>query len=196
MHWISACLIGLMAVGAAPGRAQEAAAAGLNIVIVEGDGAINNIRQRTARAPIVQVEDENRRPVAGAAVVFMLPERGATGVFPNGSRTATVFTDNQGRAVARGMRLNNVQGSMDIRVTASHQGQTATTTITQANSLIAAGAAGAGMGLGAKLLIVAGAATAAAVTGAVIATNSGNGAPASGPPTTVTPGSGTVGAPR
>ena len=32
--------------------------------IVEGEGAINNIRLRTAREPIVQVEDENRKPVA------------------------------------------------------------------------------------------------------------------------------------
>jgi hypothetical protein len=195
MRWISVCLIGLVAAGPMPCRAQEAAGAGLNIAIVEGEGAINNIRQRTARAPIVQVEDENRRPVAGAAVVFMLPERGATGVFPNGSRTLTVTTDNQGRAVARGIRVNNVQGNMDIRVTASHQGQTATATITQVNSVLAAGAAGAGMGLGMKLLIVAGAATAAAVTGAVVATG-GNDTPATRPPTTVTPGSGNVGAPR
>ena len=45
----------------------RAAATPPRIEVVEGDGAINNIRQRTAREPIVQVEDENHKPVAGAA---------------------------------------------------------------------------------------------------------------------------------
>ena len=40
----------------------------LNIVIVEGEGTLNNVKQRVNRDPIVQVEDENHKPVAGAAV--------------------------------------------------------------------------------------------------------------------------------
>ena len=66
---------------------QAPAPAKLNIVIVEGEGAINNIRQRTAREPIVQVEDENRRPVAGAAVLFLLPEDGPGGRPSRNTRT-------------------------------------------------------------------------------------------------------------
>src|SRR5579864_3360737 len=104
--------------------AQEAGGQ-LNIVIVEGDGAINNIRQRTAREPIVQVEDENHKPIAGAAVVFLLPDQGASGVFANGARTLTVTTDAQGRAVAHGFRPNSVSGKLQMRVTASYQGKTA-----------------------------------------------------------------------
>src|SRR5579863_5849082 len=56
----------------------------LSIVILEGEGAINNIKQRTAREPIVRVEDENHKPVAGAAVVFTLPSQGAGGTFAGG----------------------------------------------------------------------------------------------------------------
>ena len=195
MRWIAALLTGVMAAGPMPCRAQQEAVTALNIVVVEGEGAINNVRQRTARAPIVQVEDQNRRPIAGAAVVFMLPERGATGAFPNGSRTLTVMTDNQGRAVARGVRVNNVQGRMEIRVNASFQGQTASATIAQTNAL--AGAAAAGMGVGLKILIIAGVAAAAAVTGAVVATGDGeSGTAAARPPTNVTPGAGSVGPPR
>lgn len=172
---------------------------GLNIVVVEGEGAINNIRQRTAREPIVQVEDRNRKPVAGAAVVFMLPDQGASGVFPNGSRTLTVMTDEKGRAVARGLRPNNVAGEMRIRVTASHQGQTAGATITQTNVLAGAAAAAAGGGLAAKwIAVIAVAAAAAAVGGAVAATRDGGttSATTTRPPTTITPGAGTVGPPR
>src|SRR5690242_14220817 len=97
----------------------------LSLVIVEGEGAINNVRQRTAREPIVQVEDENHKPISGAAVVFLLPNQGASGVFANGSRTLTVMSDAQGRATARGFRPNAVKGQLQMRVTASYQGKTA-----------------------------------------------------------------------
>src|SRR5574340_354183 len=176
----------------------------LNVVVVEGEGAINNIRHRTARETIVQVEDENRKPVAGAAVVFTLPQQGATGTFANGSRTLTMMTDQNGRAVARGIRVNNVPGKMEMRVTASEGGRTGSVTITQTNVLAAAaaGAAGAAAGLSLKTLAIIGAVAGAAVAGGVVAatrngggTNGGVG-PAARPPTTINPGTGTVGPPR
>src|SRR5581483_7102895 len=86
---------------AAPGFSQNPQAAEpapqgqrLNVVIVEGEGAINNIRQRTAREPIVEVQDENHKPVAGAVVVFALTNQGAGGSFAGGAHTLTVVTDN------------------------------------------------------------------------------------------------------
>ena len=179
-----------------PAWAQEAGGQ-LNIVIVEGDGAINNIRQRTAREPIVQVEDQNHKPIAGAAVVFLLPDQGASGVFANGSHTLTVMTDAQGRAVARGFRPNNVQGKLQMRVTASHQGQTASATISQTNAVgAAAGAVSAG--ISAKLITVLAIAGAAVAGGVVAATRGGSSSPTATitPPTTITPGTGTVGAPH
>src|SRR5580704_16363909 len=94
----------------------------LEIVIVEGEGAINNIKDRVNREPIVQVEDENHKPVAGAAVVFFLPNQGPGGTFADGSRSLTVTTDTQGRAVARGIQYNRASGQMQIRVTATSSG--------------------------------------------------------------------------
>src|SRR5580658_2820673 len=70
----------------------------LKITIIDGDEAINNIRQRTAREPIVQVEDENNRPVAGAAVVFLLPNDGAGGTFTGGAKSLSTVTDSKGQA--------------------------------------------------------------------------------------------------
>ncbi|HEX2522847.1 MAG TPA: hypothetical protein VHP35_12060, partial [Terriglobia bacterium] len=55
-------------------RAQQESGPKMRIVILEGEWAINSIRQRTAREPIVRVEDENGRPIAGAMVLFTLPE--------------------------------------------------------------------------------------------------------------------------
>ena len=180
-----------------PAVAQEGGGQ-LNIVIVEGEGAINNIRQRTAREPIVQVEDENHKPIAGAAVVFLLPDQGASGVFANGSHTLTVMTDSQGRAVARGFRPNNVQGKFQMRITASHQGKTANATISQSNAITAAGTAAAA-GVSGKLIAIL-AIAGAAVAGGVVAATRGGGSSTTTtpppPPTTVTPGTGTVGAPH
>src|SRR5271167_3255494 len=98
----------------------------LNIVIVEGEGAINNVKQRVNREPIVQVEDENHKPIAGAAVVFFLPNQGPGGTFANGARSLTVTTDAQGRASMASVNHNSLAGQMQIRVTASFAGQTAT----------------------------------------------------------------------
>jgi len=74
---------------------SQQAITGLSITIVEGEGAINNVRQRVNREPIVQVEDNNRKPVAGAVVIFLLPDSGASGTFTDGSRMLMTVTDNQ-----------------------------------------------------------------------------------------------------
>lgn len=178
-----------------PPAAAQAPQTGLRIVIVEGEGAINNIRQRVNRDPIVQVEDDNRRPVGGAIVTFFLPDQGPSGTFVNGTRQLVVTTDAQGRASAVGIRPNNQTGQMQIRVTASFQGQTASALITQTN-VAGAAAAGAGMSTAAKVLIVLG--IAGAVAGGVVAgTRSGGGGTPPAPPAIVlTPGTPTVGGPR
>jgi hypothetical protein len=144
------------AVFAAPVELQ--APAQLNLIIVEGDGAINNVRQRTAREPIVQVQDENRKPVAGATVLFLLPQGGPGGTFANGTRMLKVMTDGKGRAIAKGLRLNEVSGKFQIQVEASYQGATATTTISQSNAVLtAAAAAGTAPGQLASIIMAVGA---------------------------------------
>jgi hypothetical protein len=173
----------------------------LNLVVVEGEGQINNIRQRTAREPVVQVEDENHRPVAGAIVVFTTPSNGASGVFANGSHTLTVTTDETGRAVARGMRPNAARGQFQIHVNASYQGRTANKNISQTNAVLtAAGTVAAGGAGHAKLIAVLAAVGAAAAGGIVYATQQGGGSspttPAAASPTTISAGSGSVGPPR
>jgi hypothetical protein len=202
MRYLSVLLAGVMTLPVAPGAAQDTGLK-LNLVVVEGEGAINNIRQRTAREPIIQVEDENHKPVAGAAVVFTLPSQGAGGTFAGGEHTLTVMTDSQGRAVAHGLKPNNVQGQYQIHVNASYQGQTASATISQSNMLAAAAAGGAvAAGISTKLIVVLAIAGAAAATGgALYATHSGGGNNGSGTAATpaavtITPGTGSVGPPR
>jgi len=166
----------------------------LGIVIVEGEGAINNLKDQTIHPPVIQVQDENQKPVAGAAVVFFLPNQGPGGTFFDGTRSLTVTTDAQGRASIRGIRFNRISGQMQIRVTASSGGQTATATITQTN--VGGPGGSPGLSTAAKVIIIV--AIAAGVTvGAVLATRGGSSSSSANlpPPITITPGTPTVGAP-
>src|SRR6204780_2913819 len=162
----------------------------LNIVIVEGEGTLNNVKQRVNREPIVQVEDENHKPVAGAAVVFFLPTSGPSGTFANGSQTLTVTTDATGRAAATGIHPNHLTGKMQIRVTASANGLSATAMITQTN--ISGTAVGRGLSTPARLAIIAGVAVGIGV-GVYFGLKGGSSSPTTG--ITITPGTPTVGAP-
>jgi hypothetical protein len=179
-----------------PATAQ--AAPMLNLVVVEGEGATNNIRQRTARAPVVQVEDENHKPIAGAIVVFTLPSNGAGGAFANGARTLTMVSDSKGQAVANGFRPNGLKGQFKIHVNASFQGLTATMSINQTNAALTATGAVASAGVSTKLIVVLAALGAAAAGGAYWATHNGSNTPAATiqPGATIAAGVGTVGPPR
>jgi hypothetical protein len=103
----------------------------ISIVVVEGEGATSGARQRLARDPAVKVEDDDHRPISGAAVVFALPVSGASGEFLNGTKTVSVVTDQEGVAKAAGLRTNDVAGKLQIYVTASYRGLRARTLINQ-----------------------------------------------------------------
>ena len=112
----------------------DAQVTGIKIVIQEGQGAINNIKEHRAKEPVVQVLHEDGEPVVGATVNFLLPDTGASGVFNDGAHVLTVQTDAKGQAVARGLRPNQAAGRFQIRVTASYHGQTASAVISQINA--------------------------------------------------------------
>ena len=195
MRNLSWLLAGLIALPFPPGAAAQAPVTKLNLVIVEGDGAINNIRQRTAREPVVEVQDENHKPLAGALVLFELPTRGASGEFPGGAHSLSVTTDAQGRAVARGLQPNSAKGQYQIHITASYGGATASAVITQTNAVAGAGtSASSGSGKLIAILAVAGAAVAG---GVYWATHTGGGSSSTtNPATTITAGAGAVGPPH
>lgn len=183
------------------GTAQDKPTA-LQIFISEGDGAINTVRQKPTRDPIVVVEDQEHRPIVGAAVVFFLPNQGTGGTFSNGNTTLTVTTNAEGQAVARGMQFNAQPGPMQIRVTASYMGLTANSVINQTN-IVGAGSpstASSGGSSSKKWLIILAIAGGAAAGGAAAlsggkstGSTSGGGAATA---VTLTPGAVTVGAPQ
>jgi len=171
-------------------EATQAKPSKLNIVIIEEDGAINNVKQRVAREVIVQVNDENDRPVAGGAVVFLLPRSGPGGLFSNGANVLNVTTNAAGRATAQ-FTPNAVNGTFQINVSASFQGQVSNTVIPQTNAFSAASATasgaaaegGTGTGISATTIAIVAAAVAGAVAVAVVA-HGKNEKPAPSPGTT------------
>lgn len=157
----------------------QAPPAKLNITIIEGEGAINNIKARVATEPIVEVDDENHKPIAGAIVTFTLPNSGPGGTFLNGSRILTVTTDQNGRATATGLTANKNKGQYQIRVTATFQGLLASTTINQSVAAGGAAAAAAGglFGLGWPLtIVIIGGVVAGTATGLAVGLGGGGGA--------------------
>lgn len=94
----------------------------LNIIVVDGDGATSPVHQHTTRDPVVKIEDDDHQPIAGASVVFALPVSGTSGEFSNGSQTLVVTTDKDGQAAARGLRVNDIPGRLQISVIASFRG--------------------------------------------------------------------------
>jgi hypothetical protein len=191
----------LLAQASSISASQAGTPMALHIVILDGENALNNIRQRSAREPIVQVEDENHKPVAAAAVLFTIHAGagGAGGSF-SGASTFSAVTGLDGQAVGKGLLPNSAQGSFTITVTATIGAVTTSAVITMSNILgsysstakskpaqTSSTATHVGIHIFTKnFWVVAGgvgAATAAVVTAAVLTHNNG---------ATITPGGGTV----
>jgi hypothetical protein len=197
--WMCVVLVCLLWLDPAMAAQAEAQPTSLDLVVIQGEGALNGLGQRATQEPVVEVRDQDKRPLPKAVVVFTLPTEGASGEFGNGSKTLTVVADDSGRAAATGLRVNKIAGKLQIHVNASYKGQTARTMITQFNMASPAGKAKSG---GSGKLVIILALVGAAVAGGVIAgTQSGGHSststspPPSGTPIGIVAGTGTVGPP-
>ncbi len=177
----AACAVFISCMLASPAGAQDAA---IKIIVQEGQGAINNIPQRRAKEPVVQVQHEDGEPVVGATVTFLLPDTGPGGTFADGARMLNIQTDEKGLATGRGLKPNATAGRFLIRVNASYHGQTANTTVAQINAIPAGATSG---GSGKKFLIIALIGGAAAGGLAAALGGKGSSSPTSSPVTN-TPG--------
>jgi len=167
--------------------AQAAPPKSLQIVILEGEGALNNVKQRTAHEPIVQVQDENHKPVAGVAVIFLLPNSGAGGTF-NGALSFSTITDADGKAIAQGLMPNKITGQYQIQVRAKYNDLSAQSTIMQENVMEQAAAPSHAAHPILKWVLIGGAAAGAGIAIGLVTTQGSHS-------TTITAGQPTVGAP-
>lgn len=110
-----------------------AQSAGLKIIVIQGEGASNSIRSRSATAPVVEVRDDAEKVVANAEVTFQLPMAGPSAFFNGWLRNQTVRTDANGRASATGLTPNDEEGRFNIKVTAVSGTATTSVVIAQTN---------------------------------------------------------------
>ncbi len=170
----------------------------LKVVPLAGNGESNDLERKVMAPLVVDVLDQEDRPIDGAEVVFRFPLRGPSAVFADQKTFKTVLTNGQGEAAATGWTANNEVGSLQVRVTATYGNQMGETTITMYNAeRVAAGelARTKKKGLWSskwfKIALIAGGAGLAA--GIVLATRGGGTASTS--TITVSPGSPSVGGP-
>lgn len=190
---------------AAAGLRAQAVPTELNIVVVQGEGAINKVRQASTTDPVLRIEDQDHKPVAGATVTFTLPTEGATGHFGNGGKMLIATTDEKGQATAAGLRVNEYPGKLVIHVDVSYRGLNARTNVVQFDEgppvpEKAAKSGGGGHGKLIAVLVIIGA---AAGGGGYYAThrNSASSTPGTGVPTPpaaigLTPGTPTITGPH
>jgi hypothetical protein len=124
------CLLTMPAAAQQPSALQR-----LRIIPLEGHNAINYLSLRTGTAPVVEVRDENDRPVEGAIVTFKLPASGAGATFQNGQTTYTATTDFRGQAGSSEYTPNRTPGRFTVEITATEQDRTARFLMVQTNSI-------------------------------------------------------------
>ena len=116
-----------------PAEKEESPPGNLQIEVLEGEGAQNDIQAGVAVAPRVRVTDEAGNPVPNAEVVFSLPMGGPSGLFSGWVRTQTVRTDEDGVAAATAYTPNEIEGRFNIKVTATAGGRRGSIVISQSN---------------------------------------------------------------
>ena len=177
----------------------QAQPGGLKIVVVQGEGAENNLRTRQATQPVVEVRDDGDKPVPGAEVVFQLPPAGPGGVFNGWMRTQTARTGPEGRAQTNGFAPNEEEGRFNIRVTSTSGNKTSNAIIAQTNTRGTVNGGGHQAKSRKTMWTIIAIVGVAALTGGIIAATRGGDKAADTAvaiPVTITPGPVTVGGPR
>jgi hypothetical protein len=173
----------------------------LKVVALAGNDEMNDLERRVMAPLVVQVVDQNSRPVEGADVVFRFPLTGPGATFANGQTSKKVRTDGRGQAAAMGWLANGQVGTFQVHVTASYSNETGETTVSMQNvtRIVDQGKRTGGKRTSwwsspwVKVAVIGGAA--AAVAGIVLGTRGGSSS-SSGHTVTITPGPPTVGGPH
>jgi hypothetical protein len=105
----------------------------LKILVLAGSGEANDLERRVMAPLVVQVEDQNDRPVESAEVVFRFPISGPSATFAGGKSSATVRTNGGGQAAAVNWMANAEVGTVQVHVNASYGNQVGETTVTMMN---------------------------------------------------------------
>jgi hypothetical protein len=103
------------------------------VVALAGEGEENDLERGIMAPLVVQVLDQNARPVEGAEVIFRFPMSGPGAVFSNQQTSQTVRTNADGQAAAVGWTANSQVGSFQVRVSAARRNEVGETTVSMVN---------------------------------------------------------------
>ena len=104
----------------------------LKIIPLVGQDQVNNLRVPVPVDLVVEIRDQNDRPLEGAMVHFQLPLMGASGSFEGGVRDKQVTSNLQGQATVT-YTPNTEHGRFTIQVRATLGGQAGMANIPQQN---------------------------------------------------------------
>lgn len=172
---------------------QQPAPSALKIVVLQGEGARHSIRSRHGVQTLIEVRDQENRPLPGAQVVFQLPAAGPGGTFPGGRLTQRTVTDARGQASTAGFAPNDQEGRFNLKVIAVSGDLKAEAVVSQVNQARTEIDARRRSKKAWIVLALGGAAA-----GVIAATRGGGGSAAATPTPTITlvPGPVSVGGPR
>ena len=142
-RWLPPVLAALLAVSPQaiaqqqPAPTPQAAPAdtvqSLKVIPLAGNGEMNDMERHVMAPLVVQVLDQNSRPVEGADVVFRFPVAGPSGTFPNQKNSQTTRTNANGQAAAVGWNATGGVGAFRVQVTASRGNEQGQTSLTMTN---------------------------------------------------------------
>jgi hypothetical protein len=170
----------------------------LKVIPLAGNEEMNDLQRRIMAPLVVQVLDQDSRPVEGADVTFRFPVMGPSAVFADQINSQTVRTNADGQASAVGWTANGIVGRFQLQVTASRGNELGTAVIFMTNVTTITGEAkkkrkSLWSSKWTKIGVIAGAAV--IVTVVILATRSSGSSSASSAPVTITavPGFPTIG---
>jgi hypothetical protein len=94
---------------------------------------MNDLERRVMAPLVVQVLDQNDRPMEGAQVVFRFPVSGPSATFPGGKTSVSVRTNQTGQAPAVNWMANSETGGFQVHINASYGNQVGETTVLMTN---------------------------------------------------------------
>jgi hypothetical protein len=166
----------------------------LRIVPLAGNGERNDLGRGVMAPLVVDILDQDGRPVEGADVVFRFPESGPSALFPDQRLALKVKSNADGQAAASGWVANKEYGQFKVAVSATTGTISGETWISMSNVArveeVAPKRKSAWSSKWTKVAIVA--AAGAVAVGVILATRGGSS------PTVIsgTPGSPTIGGPK
>ena len=105
----------------------------LRVMALAGEGEMNDLERKIMAPLVVDVLDQNSRPVEGAAVVFRFPLNGPSASFSNGEKAKTVRTNADGQAAAVDWIADGGVGKFQVRVNASRGNELGEAVVSMSN---------------------------------------------------------------